>query len=93
MKVDVDVVRGVSMMYAMTVGKDEAKEESRICPDADQTKTSIWPGVSRRMWGIGCCGGCGSCDCGCDAASSALDSRASDSGGVIPHLFSRISRI
>lgn len=43
------VVRGVSMMYAVTVGKLEASEESRMLPDADQTKTSICPGVSMMM--------------------------------------------
>ena len=34
----------------MQVGKDEASEESRMEPLADQTKTSICPGVSIRMW-------------------------------------------
>ena len=48
--VEVDVVRGVSMMYAITVGKLLAKLSKRIEPLADQTKTSIWPGVSTRKW-------------------------------------------
>src|SRR5271156_6431654 len=51
--VDVEEVRGVSIMYAMTVGKDEAKDSSNMLPDADQTNTSIWPGVSTRK----CLGG------------------------------------
>lgn len=49
MKVLVEAVRGVSIMYAMTVGKVEAKESRRMLPDALQTKTSIWPGVSTRI--------------------------------------------
>lgn len=43
MNVLVEAVRGVSMMYAMTVGKEDARDSRRICPDADQTKTSICP--------------------------------------------------
>lgn len=27
----------------MTVGKEEARDSKRICPEADQTNTSIWP--------------------------------------------------
>lgn len=57
MKVLVEVVRGVSMTYAMTVGKVEARASRRMLPEADQTKTSIWPGVSRRMWEMGFVGG------------------------------------
>jgi hypothetical protein len=41
MKVDVEAVRGVSTMYAMIVGKEDARDSRRIVPDADQTKTSI----------------------------------------------------
>ena len=53
MKVEVfSVVRGVSITYAMTVGKDEASEDSRMEPEADQTKTSIWPGVSTMMCSV-----------------------------------------
>jgi len=40
-KVLVEAVRGVSMTYAITVGKVEAKESSKILPEALQTKTSI----------------------------------------------------
>lgn len=40
-KVLVELVRGVSMMYASTVGKDDANESNRILPEALQTKTSI----------------------------------------------------
>jgi len=35
------VVLGVSITYARTVGKEDAREERSIEPDADQTKTSI----------------------------------------------------
>lgn len=49
----VEAVRGVSMMYAITVGKVEARESRRILPDALQTNTSICPGVSTRMCFIG----------------------------------------
>ena len=35
------------------MGNDEARESSRILPEALQTKTSIWPGVSTRMCWIG----------------------------------------
>ena len=41
------VVRGVSMMYATTVGRDEATVSVMIAPEADQVNISIWPGVSR----------------------------------------------
>lgn len=41
------VVRGVSIMYATTVGKDDATASVIIAPDADQVKISICPGVSR----------------------------------------------
>ena len=47
MKVAGAVVRGVSIMYATTVGRDEATASVMIAPDADQVKISIWPGVSR----------------------------------------------
>lgn len=53
MNVLVEAVRGVSIMYATTVGKEVASESSKIWPDADHTKTSIWPGVSTRMCLIG----------------------------------------
>jgi hypothetical protein len=46
MKVAGAVVRGVSMMYAMTVGKEDATASVIIAPDADQVNISIWPGVS-----------------------------------------------
>jgi len=36
-----DVLRGVSIIYARTVGKDDARAESKMLPEADQTKTSI----------------------------------------------------
>jgi hypothetical protein len=48
MKVDVEEVLGVSMIYAMTVGKEEANDSKRMLPEADHTKTSICPGVSIR---------------------------------------------
>lgn len=38
--------RGVSMMYATTVGREEATASVMIAPEADQVKISIWPGVS-----------------------------------------------
>ena len=41
MKVAGDVVRGVSMMYATTVGSEEATASVMIAPDADQVKISI----------------------------------------------------
>lgn len=44
------VVRGVSMMYATTVGKEDATASVMIDPDADHVKISIWPGVSTRIW-------------------------------------------
>ncbi|TEY68302.1 hypothetical protein BOTCAL_0121g00220 [Botryotinia calthae] len=37
----VDDVLGVSMIYAITVGKVEAKESNKMLPEALQTKTSI----------------------------------------------------
>lgn len=43
------VVRGVSMIYAMTVGNDEAIASVMMAPEADQVKISICPGVSTRM--------------------------------------------
>jgi hypothetical protein len=45
----VEAVRGVSIMYAITVGNVEASESSSILPEALHTKTSIWPGVSTKM--------------------------------------------
>ena len=44
------LVRGVSMTYATTVGKDEATASVMIAPDADQVKISICPGVSKMMF-------------------------------------------
>lgn len=41
------VVLGVSMMYATTVGREEATASVMIAPEADQVKISICPGVSR----------------------------------------------
>jgi hypothetical protein len=43
------LVRGVSMIYATTVGKEEATAPVMIAPDADQVKISICPGVSRMI--------------------------------------------
>jgi hypothetical protein len=48
MKVVGEVVRGVSMTYATTVGIADAMASVIIAPDADQVKISICPGVSRR---------------------------------------------
>ena len=36
-----DAVRGVSIMYATTVGSDDATASVMIAPDADQVKISI----------------------------------------------------
>jgi hypothetical protein len=47
MKVAGALVRGVSMMYATTVGREEATASVMIAPEADQVKISICPGVSR----------------------------------------------
>ena len=44
------VVRGVSMMYATTVGSDDAIASVIIAPEADHVKISICPGVSTRIW-------------------------------------------
>jgi len=41
------VVLGVSIMYATTVGNEEAIASVMIAPEADQVNISIWPGVSR----------------------------------------------
>lgn len=46
MKVAGAVVRGVSIIYATTVGRDAAIASVMIAPEADQVKISIWPGVS-----------------------------------------------
>jgi hypothetical protein len=43
MKVDVEAFRGVSTMYAMTVGNEEARVSKRMAPLADQTNASICP--------------------------------------------------
>lgn len=48
-KVAGELVRGVSMMYATTVGRAEAIASVMIAPEADQVKISICPGVSTRM--------------------------------------------
>lgn len=50
MNVAGDDDRGVSMIYARTVGYEEANVSRRICPDADHKKTSICPGVSTIMY-------------------------------------------
>lgn len=42
-------VRGVSTIYAITVGNAEATASVIIAPEADHVKISIWPGVSRIM--------------------------------------------
>lgn len=44
------LVRGVSTIYANTVGKDEATASVMIAPDADQVKISICPGVSKMIF-------------------------------------------
>jgi hypothetical protein len=49
----VEDVRGVSIMYASTVGKLDARLSSKMLPEALHTKTSICPGVSTRMFLIG----------------------------------------
>jgi hypothetical protein len=49
MKVAGATVRGVSMMYATTVGKVEAIASVMMAPEADHVKISICPGVSTRM--------------------------------------------
>jgi hypothetical protein len=49
----VEDVRGVSIMYASTVGKLDARLSSKMLPEALHTKTSICPGVSMRMFLIG----------------------------------------
>lgn len=41
------VVRGVSMIYATTVGIEDATASVMIAPEADQVKISICPGVSK----------------------------------------------
>ena len=41
MKVAGAVVRGVSIIYATTVGNDEATASVMIAPDADHVKISI----------------------------------------------------
>lgn len=41
------VVRGVSIIYATTVGREAATASVMIAPEADQVKISICPGVSR----------------------------------------------
>ena len=50
MKVVGEVVRGVSMMYATTVGRELAMASVMIAPDADHVKISICPGVSTRTY-------------------------------------------
>lgn len=40
------VVRGVSMMYATTVGNEDATASVMMVPEADQVNISICPGVS-----------------------------------------------
>lgn len=45
-----DVVRGVSMMYATTVGRELAMASVMIAPEADHVKISICPGVSTSMY-------------------------------------------
>jgi hypothetical protein len=50
MKVAGAVVRGVSIIYATTVGKDEATASVIMAPDADQVNISICPGVSSMTW-------------------------------------------
>lgn len=52
-----EAVLGVSITYAMTVGNVDARESNNILPDALHTKTSIWPGVSTRMFFMGTASG------------------------------------
>ena len=40
--------RGVSTTYKRTVGREDERDSVMILPEADQVKTSIWPGVSIR---------------------------------------------
>lgn len=40
--------RGVSTTYKRTVGREDDSDSVMILPEADQVKTSIWPGVSIR---------------------------------------------
>jgi hypothetical protein len=47
MKVAGAVVRGVSIIYATTVGRDDATASVMMAPEADQVKISICPGVSK----------------------------------------------
>lgn len=47
MKVTGFVLLAVSIMYTTTVAKEDASASVIMAPDADQVKTSIWPGVSR----------------------------------------------
>lgn len=47
MKVAGAVVRGVSMIYATTVGNEEAMASVMMAPEADQVNISICPGVSK----------------------------------------------
>ena len=47
MKVAGAVVLGVSIMYATTVGREDATASVMIAPEADHVKISICPGVSR----------------------------------------------
>ena len=50
MKVVQLVVRGVSMIYNKTVGKLVANVSLIILPDALHVKTSICPGVSKKIY-------------------------------------------
>lgn len=50
MKVAGAVVRGVSIIYATTVGIEDATASVMMAPEADQVKISICPGVSRITW-------------------------------------------
>ena len=55
MKVAGAVVRGVSMIYATTVGKLAATASVMIAPEADQVNISICPGVSKMTWLVAAC--------------------------------------
>ena len=50
MKVTGLTQRAVSIMYATTVGNDEASDSVIIVPEADQVNTSICPGVSNSTY-------------------------------------------
>lgn len=50
MNVTGERVRGVSTTYKTTVGKVAANMSVIIAPEADHVNTSIWPGVSMKIY-------------------------------------------